>query len=362
MTFGPTNAITLGMLFSLLRPALFTLDPERAHTLTLSLLAHAPGAITPFWMRSSPANLQTCVAGLDFANPVGLAAGVDKDGRAIDGFFGLGFGSVEIGTLTPLPQIGNPQPRLFRLVEDRAVINRMGFNNGGISAALPRAVAAKRRGVLGINVGANKDAPDRIADYAHGVAAAAQVADYVTVNISSPNTPGLRDLQHGSELTDLLAAADEARRGPIARPRLFLKVAPDLEPSAIDAIARAAATHHIDALIVSNTTISRPPLRSAHAGESGGLSGAPLASLARQRLADFRAATGGTIPLISVGGIDSADEAYARIRAGASLIQLYTALIYHGPGLARRIVRGLSRNLKRDGFATVAEAVGTQAR
>ncbi|MEG3178307.1 quinone-dependent dihydroorotate dehydrogenase [Sphingomonas sp. RB3P16] len=345
------------MLFPLLRPALFALDAEHAHDLTLTLLATASRA--PLRLGTPPASLRSTVAGLAFPNPVGLAAGVDKNGRAIDGFFALGFGSVEIGTLTPLPQPGNPQPRLFRLVEDQAVINRMGFNNGGIAAALPRAVAAKRAGLLGINVGANKDAPDRVADYAHGVAAAAQVADYITINISSPNTPGLRDLQHGNELLDLLAAADEARRAPIKRPPLFLKVAPDLDPSAIDFIARAAAAHQIDALIVSNTTISRPPLASRHAGESGGLSGAPLASLARQRLADFRQATGGTLPLVSVGGIDSADEAYARIRAGASLVQLYTALVFQGPGLARRIVRGLAANLARDGFASIAEAVGT---
>jgi dihydroorotate dehydrogenase len=340
------------MLFPLLRPALFALDAEQAHGLTIKLLARFPGSAP----KSAPI-LRTTVAGLDFANPLGLAAGVDKNGEAIDGFFGLGFGSVEIGTLTPLPQTGNPRPRLFRLVEDEAVINRMGFNNGGIHAALPRAKAAKRRGVLGINVGANKDAPDRIADYAHGVAAAAPIADYVTVNISSPNTPGLRDLQHGRELTDLLAAADDARR--IGRtPRLFLKVAPDLDASAIDAIARAANDHHVDALIVSNTTISRPDLRSANAGETGGLSGAPLAPLARQRLRDFRKATGGAMPLISAGGIDSADEAYARIRAGASLVQLYSALVYRGPGLARRITHGLATALERDGFTNVAAAVG----
>ena len=341
------------MLFPLLRPALFALDAEQAHGLTIKLLARFPGSAP----KSAPI-LRTTVAGLDFANPLGLAAGVDKNGEAIDGFFGLGFGSVEIGTLTPLPQAGNPRPRLFRLQEDEAVINRMGFNNGGIHAALPRAKAAKRRGVLGINVGANKDAPDRIADYAHGVAAAAPIADYVTVNISSPNTPGLRDLQHGRELTDLLAAADDARR--IGKtPRLFLKVAPDLDASAIDAIARAAINHHVDALIVSNTTISRPDLRSANAGETGGLSGAPLAPLARQRLRDFRKATGGAMPLISAGGIDSADEAYARIRAGASLVQLYSALVYRGPGLAQRITHGLAKALERDGFANVAAAVGT---
>ncbi len=346
------------MLFAPLRSALFALDAERAHDLTLDLLAAGGGALSLARGKDAP-SLGTTVAGLAFANPVGLAAGVDKNGRAIDGFFALGFGSVEIGTLTPLSQAGNAKPRLFRLVEDRAVINRMGFNNGGIAAALPRALKAKRRGILGINVGANKDATDRIADYAHGVAAAADIADYITVNISSPNTPGLRDLQHGSDLTDLLAACDDARRAPIVRPKLFLKVAPDLDASAIDAIARAAAAHNVDALIVSNTTLSRPALKSPHAAEAGGLSGAPLAMLARQRLLDFRAATGGAIPLISVGGIDSADEAYARIRAGASLVQLYTALVYQGPGLARRIVRGLANRLARDGFTSIADAVGT---
>lgn len=346
------------MMFPLLRPALFSIEAERAHGLTIAMLEAWARAGTPLAAGPGDSSLRITVAGLDFANPIGLAAGVDKDGRAIDGFFGLGFGAVEIGTLTPVPQTGNPRPRLFRLVEDRAVINRMGFNNGGLEAALPRAVRAKRRGVLGINVGANKDAADRIADYRNGVEKAAQIADYVTINISSPNTPGLRELQHGAALAELLAAADEARRLPIQRPPLFLKVAPDLEPAAIDEIARAAITHHIDGLIVSNTTISRPGLRSVHAAETGGLSGAPLAALARQRLGDFRKATGGTLPLISVGGIGNAEEAYARIRAGASLVQLYTALVYEGPGLPRRIAHGLAGLLKRDGHDHVADAVG----
>jgi dihydroorotate dehydrogenase len=344
------------MLFPLVRPALFALDAERAHGLTVAALAAwgGRGAAGP----ESDSRLAVSVAGLDFANPVGLAAGVDKDGRAIDGFLGLGFGSVEIGTLTPLPQPGNPRPRLFRLVEDAAVINRMGFNNGGLAAALPRAVAAKRRGRLGINVGANKEAADRIADYATGVEQAARVADYVTINISSPNTPGLRDLQRGAALAELLAAADEARRRSIRRPPLFLKVAPDLEPAEIDAIARVAIERGVDALIVGNTTISRPALRSRHALETGGLSGAPLARLARQRLGDFRAATGGRIALVAVGGIDSGAEAYARIRAGASLVQLYSALVFQGPGLARRIARDLSALIARDGYKNVSEAVG----
>lgn len=344
------------MLFPLVRPALFALDAERAHRLTVAALAAwgGRGAGAPI----TDSRLATRVAGVDFANPVGLAAGVDKDARAIDGFFALGFGSVEVGTLTPLPQPGNPKPRLFRLVEDRAVINRMGFNNGGLAAALPRAIAARRRGRLGINVGANKDAADRIADYAAGVEQAARVADYVTINISSPNTPGLRDLQRGAALAELLAAADEARRMPIQRPPLFLKVAPDLDPADIDSISRAAIERGVDALIVGNTTISRPALRSPHAGETGGLSGAPLAALARERLADLRAATGGAIALVAVGGIDSGAEAYARIRAGASLVQVYSALVYHGPGLARRIARDLSALLARDGFENVAHAVG----
>jgi dihydroorotate dehydrogenase len=253
----------------------------------------------------------------------------------------LGFGAVEVGTLTPLPQPGNPRPRLFRLTEDRAVINRMGFNNGGIEAALARLRRLKRKGVLGINVGANKESQDRIADYALGVAKAAPLADYVAINISSPNTPGLRDLQHGEALAALLTAADAARHLPERRVPLFLKVAPDLDRDGVDEIAAQAEAHGVDALIVANTTVSRPPLRSRHAGESGGLSGAPLATLARQRLSDFREATGGRMPLISVGGIGDAAEACARLRAGASMVQLYSALVYAGPGLPRRMVREL---------------------
>lgn len=342
-------------MFSLIRPALFRLDAERAHGLTIAALAGWRGLGA-----GAPPRLPVRVAGIDFPNPVGLAAGADKDGRAVRGWWALGFGAAEIGTLTPLPQAGNPQPRLFRLAEDRAVVNRMGFNNGGLEAALARLPTGRRAGVLALNVGANKDSADRIADYATGVAKAAAVADYVTINISSPNTPGLRDLQHGAALIELIAAADAARREGRRRTPLFLKVAPDLDHAQVDEIARAAIDGGIDALIVSNTTVSRPEsLRSAAAGETGGLSGAPLAGLARQRLADFRSATGGKLPLVSAGGIGDADEAYARIRAGASLVQLYSALVYEGPGLARRIVRGLKARLQQDGFASVAEAVGS---
>ena len=336
-----------------LRPALFALDAERAHRLTIRGLA-AWGAIgTPAARRFGDPVLASRVAGIDFANPLGLAAGVDKNGEAVTGLHALGFGAVEVGTLTPLPQPGNPKPRLFRLVADQAVINRMGFNNGGLAAALAR-LPATHKGVLGLNVGANKDATDRVADYVFGVTAAAKVADYVTINVSSPNTPGLRDLQHGSALRDLLAATREAAD---ATP-LFLKVAPDLDAAAIDDIAEAVIAHRLDALILGNTTISRPPLAAPHAGEAGGLSGAPLRVLARAKLAAFRTATGGAIPLIAVGGIDSAAEAYARIRAGASLVQLYSAMVYEGPGLPVRILRELAALLKRDGFASVTEAIG----
>lgn len=358
LTHAPQDANGIRMSFPL-RRALFGLDAERAHALSISMLSTWGRMGTP--LAPGPdlsERLATRVAGIDFANPLGLAAGVDKDGHAIDGFFGFGFGAVEIGTLTPLPQSGNPKPRLFRLVEDRAVVNRMGFNNGGIRAALPRAMAAKRAGVLGINVGANKDAADRTRDYETGVALAAPIADYVTINISSPNTPGLRDLQHGAALAELLAAADGARRAGGARTPLFLKVAPDLDRVAIDDIARAAIDHGVDAIIIGNTTITRPGLRSANGAEPGGLSGAPLAVLARARLGDFVAATGRQLPLIAAGGIDSGAEAYARIRAGASLVQLYSALVYEGPGLARRILHDLDALLARDGFAHVGEAVG----
>ncbi len=305
------------------------------------------------------AMLSTRVAGLDFPNPVGLAAGYDKDAEVPVEMLGTGFGFVEVGTLTPLPQDGNPTPRLFRLVEDRAVINRMGFNNGGQEAALPRLRAVQGRGLIGVNIGANKDAVDRIADYATGVRRMAPVASYLTVNISSPNTPGLRALQDEAALTELLSAVRDAR--PAGGPPVFLKVAPDLEPADIDAIARLSVGM-VDALIVSNTTISRPALASRHAGEGGGLSGDPLRDLAQQRMRDFGKATGGTMPLIGAGGIASAQDAYARIRAGASLVQLYSSLVYEGPGLARRINKGLKTLLARDGFTNVSQAVGVDVR
>lgn len=345
-------------LYSLVRPAVFTLDGERAHRLTIAGLKAMPRRAPP----SAPKAMEVELAGLLFPNPVGLAPGFDKDAEVFDRMFGFGFGHVEIGTVTPLPQPGNPKPRLFRLAEDRGVINRMGFNNAGQQAALVRLSRRDRtKGIVGVNIGANKDSGDRIGDYARGAAAMAKVADYLTVNISSPNTPGLRALQDEGALAALLEGVMDAKReaGGERGPPVFLKLAPDLEPAHIDAIVRVAIMHGVAALTIGNTTISRPDLHSKHAGEAGGLSGAPLAPLARQRLADFHKASGGMIPLIAAGGIDSAEEAWARIKAGASLVQLYSALVYEGPGLAKRIVRGMDRLRRRDGFADIAEAVGT---
>jgi dihydroorotate dehydrogenase len=335
--------------FSLFRPLLYCLSPESGHRLMIRALRLSPT------LRASPhpAILASTVAGIDFPAPIGLAAGFDKDAEVPQAMLAMGFGFVEVGTLTPLAQQGNPKPRLFRLVEDEGVINRMGFNNQGQYAALKR--LTKGEGVLGINIGANKDTVDRIADYAVGIRAMAPVATYLTVNISSPNTPGLRGLQDKGALTALLDAVIDACGD--SGPPVFLKLAPDLETAEIDDVV-AVAAGKIAALIIGNTTLSRPPLVSRHASEAGGLSGTPLAPLARQKLAAFRKASGGTIPLIAAGGIDSGAEAYARIRAGASLVQIYSALVYYGPGLIRRMNRELVALLTRDGFATVAEAVG----
>jgi len=342
-------------LFALVRPLVFALDPERAHRLTVRALkllpTHAP-------QRTDPA-LSVSLAGLEFPSPVGLAAGFDKDAEVPDAMLSLGFGFVEVGTVTPLPQPGNPKPRLFRLSEDRAVINRMGFNNQGQAAALARLGRRRRRGIVGINVGANKDATDRVADYASGVRLMAPVADYLTINISSPNTPGLRALQSGDALGELLDAVAQARAP--GGPPVFLKVAPDLEPAEIDAVVKTAMGR-IDALIIGNTTLSRPKLHSPDAAEAGGLSGAPLAALALQRLRDFRSASGGSLPLVAAGGIESAEQAWERIKAGASLVQLYSALVYHGPGLARTITRALPALMARDGISTIADAIGCEAR
>ena len=343
------------MSFRMIRPLLFALDPETAHGLairTLKWLPHGEGA-----RPGGP--LATEVAGLSFPNPLGLAAGFDKDGEVPDAVLGVGFGFVEVGSITPLPQRGNPRPRLFRLGEDLGVINRMGFNNAGGAAAATRLAARQGRGgLIGVNIGANRDSPDRIADYAHVAKLMAPFASYLAVNVSSPNTPGLRALQDETALGALLDAVLEARGR--TGPPIFLKLAPDLDTAEVDAISRIALDRALGALIIGNTTLARPPLRSRHAGEAGGLSGEPLRGLALQRLRDFRKATGGAIPLVGTGGVSSAADAWERIRAGASLVQLYTAMVYQGPGIARRIARELEALMRRDGFASIAEAVGSE--
>jgi len=305
-----------------------------------------------------PDSLKSTVAGVEFPSPIGLAAGFDKDAEVPEQMLGLGFGFVEVGTITPRAQKGNPKPRLFRLVEDRAVINRMGFNNRGQAAALERLRRTTHlHGVIGVNVGANKDSANRISDYALGVRRMAPVARYLTVNISSPNTPGLRGLQEEGELRELLAAVDEVR----TEKPIFLKVAPDLNDGDHERIVRAALDHHVDALIVSNTTVSRPHLNSRHSKEDGGLSGEPLKSLASEALRAFRNASGGEIPLIAVGGIGNADDAWERVAAGACLVQLYSAMVFEGPDIGRLIAEGLAHRLKREGYSSISEAVGSAA-
>ena len=340
--------------YPLIRPMAFALDPERAHRLTIRALEMMPSHRPPDF----PASLRSTVAGLDFPTPVGLAAGFDKDAEVPEQMLTLGFGFVEVGTVTPQPQPGNPKPRLFRLRQDRAVINRMGFNNAGQAAAYQRLLQCTHmHGLIGVNIGANKDSADRIADYVTGVRSMSPVARYLTINISSPNTPGLRQLQDEGALRALLSAVQDARdpKGP----PIFLKVAPDLGEGEPDQIVRVAVQHGIDAIIVANTTVSRPLLKSKYRNESGGLSGAPLRPLALKSLRDFRAASGGEIPLIGVGGIATAEDAWERIRAGASLVQLYTAMVYDGPRIAARIGHGLARKLKQEGMGNIAEAVGT---
>ncbi|HEX3424460.1 MAG TPA: quinone-dependent dihydroorotate dehydrogenase [Sphingomicrobium sp.] len=340
-------------LYPLLRPIAFSLQAERAHRATIAALKLMPARLPPTF----PTSLRTTLAGLDFPSPIGLAAGFDKDAEVPAQMLSLGFGFVEVGTITPEAQPGNPQPRLFRLPQDRAVINRMGFNNGGQPAAFARLLRLTHvHGIIGVNVGANKDSPDRIADYVEGVRSMSAVAHYLTINISSPNTPGLRELQDEAALSELLSAVQSIG----SKKPIFLKVAPDLERQDPERIVRTAADHGIAAIIVSNTTLSRPNLKSPERIQVGGLSGRPLRSLALDALRRFRSASSGEMPLIGVGGIESTDDAWERIRAGASLVQLYSAMVYRGPGIARRIAAGLAKRLRNEGFANIAEAVGTE--
>jgi dihydroorotate dehydrogenase len=285
------------------------------------------------------------VCGLEFPNPLGMAAGYDKNAEVPDALLGLGFGFAEVGTITPLPQAGNPKPRIFRLTADEAVINRLGFNNEGHAAAEKRLAARKgRSGIVGVNIGANKDSSDRIGDYERGVARFAQYASYLTVNISSPNTPGLRNMQAREQLGQLLSRVMAARATATAQPPVFLKIAPDLVEAELEDIAAEVTEKRIDGVIVSNTTISRPVLRSTDAaGETGGLSGKPLFERSTIVLAKMRKLLGPDRAIIGVGGVDSTDTALEKIRAGADLVQLYTSMIYAGPALPGRIVAGMAR-------------------
>ncbi|MSP51050.1 MAG: quinone-dependent dihydroorotate dehydrogenase [Alphaproteobacteria bacterium] len=350
-------------LFSIVRPVLHRLDPEVAHRLTLRALGSGLFKAEP---EPDPAVLAVRVLGLVFPNPVGLAAGFDKDALVVDAMLGIGFGFVEVGSTTPRPQTGNAKPRLFRLVEDRAVVNRLGFNNHGLAASAGRLAGRRSTGIVGANVGANKDSADRIADYVAGYAALAPYASYVVVNVSSPNTPGLRALQSRAALFELLDRLDAARqvaaRAGVHPVPILAKIAPDLDPDERAAIAAVALEKKLDGLIVGNTTVAaRKGLKSAARDEAGGLSGAPLFAPSLAVLRDMYRLTAGRIPLIGVGGIASAADAYAKIRAGASLVQLYTALVFEGPGLVRRIKRELADLLVRDGLASVADAVGRDA-
>jgi dihydroorotate dehydrogenase len=356
------QVLVMPTLYQLIGPALRWLPAETASELTLRAIeGGAARFLGGFASREpDPPVLAQRLWGLDFPNPVGLAAGYDKDARIPDAMRQLGFGFVEVGTVTPRPQPGNPKPRLFRLEEDQAVINRMGFNSGGLDAVTGRLSRRVRSGIVGVNLGKNRDTEDAAADYAEGILRTARLADYLVVNVSSPNTPGLRDLQHRALLGSLLHRLMSVREEAGCRVPLLVKIAPDLTPEERRDIAEVALDTGIDGLIVANTTVARPPdLVSRYAHEAGGLSGRPLFAVSTALLADMYRLTQGRLPLIGAGGIASAADAYAKIRAGANLVQLYTALVYAGPELVGQIKSGLAGLLRRDGFASIAEAVGT---
>jgi len=352
----------VGLLDAVARPILFGLDPETAHRLSIMALARLP--LPP--ARPDDPRLAIGAFGLDFPNPLGLAAGFDKNGEAVDAILRLGFGFVEVGTVTPLPQAGNPRPRLFRLARDEAVINRFGFNSEGQSAVHARlAQRGKRPGLVGVNIGANKDSADRAGDYVRGIEAFADVAAYFTVNISSPNTPGLRDLQRAAALDDLLARVLDARdraAESFGRKPVLVKIAPDLTLEELDRIVGCARARKIDGLIVSNTTIARPgSLLEQAANEQGGLSGRPLFPLSTQMLGAAYLRVENQFPLIGVGGVEDAETAFAKIEAGASLVQFYSSLVFRGPGLAARIKRGLVRLIEARSYPALIDAIGAAA-
>ena len=337
----------------LIARALHVFEPEMAHRCGILGLKAGLG---PRQLRADNAMLATRVAGLDLPNPVGLAAGFDKNAEAPDALLAAGFGFVELGAVTPRAQDGKPRPRIFRLSSDQAVINRMGFPNQGLDAFEARLRRRQGRGgMVGVNLGANLDSEDRIADYVTCLERLKDLAQFFTVNISSPNTPGLRNLQSHGALDELLAAVAQVRgQAPV-----FLKIAPDIADEDVPDMIEAIGRHGLDGIIVSNTTLLRPEsLTSPHMGEGGGLSGPPVFERSTELVRLFRRAAGPDLAIIGVGGIDSAETAYAKIRAGANAIQLYTGLVYHGPGLVQRIKSGLVKRLQADGFASIAEAVG----
>jgi dihydroorotate dehydrogenase len=336
------------------------LDPETAHRLAIRALR---AGVVPRPRLSDDPILHQQLWGLRFDNPVGLAAGFDKHAEVPDALLDQGFGFVEIGGVTPLPQTGNPRPRLFRLTEDAAVINRMGFNSEGLEVVRARLAARPRRGLVGVNLGKNKEQTDAAADYVAGAVAFAPHADFLVINVSSPNTPGLRALQSRAALEDLIGRVRATLATLPAAPPLLLKVAPDLTGDDRREIAEVALASRLDGLIVSNTTLARPEsLRSSHRGETGGLSGRPLFEPSTALLGEFYRLTGGKLPLVGVGGIASGRDAYRKVRAGASLVQLYSALVFHGPGLVAEIRRDLAAALRADGFRSLTEAVGVDHR
>jgi dihydroorotate dehydrogenase len=340
-------------------PLLRRLPAETAHRLSLAALRRG---LAPHRAEPDPPALGVMLWGRRFPNPIGLAAGFDKNAEVTGAMLRFGFGFVECGTLTPRPQSGNPRPRLFRLEEDAAIINRLGFNNEGLAAGAARLTARRpQEGIVGANIGKNRDSADDIADYVRGVTLLAPLVDYLVVNVSSPNTPGLRQLQRKSAVTALIERLRAARASvmPENPPPLLLKIAPDLTAEERTDLGQAALATGIDGLVVSNTTVARPAsLKSRHAHEPGGLSGKPLFAPSTALTAEMYRLTQGRLPIVGVGGVASGEDAYAKIRAGASLVQLYTALVYHGPGLVLRIKRELQALLARDGFASPAEAVG----
>ncbi len=347
--------------YRLIGPLLRQLPPESAHRATIAALKLGLG---PRQSGCDDPILHSRVWGREFPNPVGLAAGFDKHAEVVKAALALGFGFVEVGTVTPKPQPGNPRPRVFRLAEDEAVINRLGFNSAG--AAIVGSRLKHRRGITGVNIGRNRDSADAAADYAAALGALGDSADYVVVNVSSPNTPALRDLQQREPLRALIKtvlAARAALKAPGGPPPLLLKIAPDLGPGQLEEIAAVAIETGIDGIVATNTTLARPlSLQSGNRREQGGLSGAPLFAPSTEVLRALYRATRGRIPLIGVGGIRSGADAYAKIKAGATLVQLYTALVYRGPALIPRIKSELASCLKRDGFNGLAQAVGIEAR